>query len=231
MPLYLNDQQAVLFFHIPKTGGTTIESWLNDSGRYEQLLFSQKKPDDLKVTPQHFGYETLTKITNGISRSVEYKFAVVRNPFDRLISEFFYRIKLNNIDLGKKPEELFSSWVIHKLTKYKKNNSILDNHLRPQSYFIGKDVEVFKFENGIQNAINSIGEKLGIEVQGRIEAKKVSVRKEVLWSKFAANLVLEVYAEDFEKFGYSSDTYKKSLTNSNTKSAAFYLYYAVKRKF
>ncbi|NDV89965.1 sulfotransferase family 2 domain-containing protein [Alteromonas sp. 345S023] len=233
MPLYLNEQQSVLFLHIPKTGGTTIESWLADSGKYEQLLFSQKKLDDLKVTPQHFGYETLIKITNGLVRPHEYKFAIVRNPFDRIVSEFFYRVKLNNIDLGRKPEELFSSWVIHNLTKYKRNNAIFDNHLRPQSYFVSKGVEVFRFEDGIQNAINTIGEKLGIEVIGEVKAKKVSCRKEILWSEASAKLVLEIYAEDFKKFKYPRDTYKNHLNCSylkNIKNNAIYIYHGLKRK-
>lgn len=100
MPLYLNDEQAVTFLHIPKTAGTTIETWLNDSGKYQQILFSQKKLEGMLVTPQHLGYHTLTELTKTLNRPLEYKFAVVRNPFERIVSEFFYRIKLGSIQLG-----------------------------------------------------------------------------------------------------------------------------------
>ena len=94
MPLYLNNEQAVTFLHIPKTAGTTIESWLNETGKYQQILFSQQKLEDMQVTPQHLGYRTLAELTKTLYRPFEYKFAVVRNPFDRIVSEFFYRIKL-----------------------------------------------------------------------------------------------------------------------------------------
>ncbi|GEM_PF-543440 len=233
MPLYLNEHQYVLFLHIPKTAGTTIESWLCNSGKYEQILFSQQRPDDLMVTPQHMGYDTLSKLTYAIRRPIEYKFAIVRNPFDRLISEFFYRTKLNNINLGENSGELFSCWVTRNLKKYKKNNTFLDNHLRPQSYYIGNDVEVFKFEDGIHNAINTIGEKLGIEVDQEIEAKKVSERKEVFWDKASVALVLDVYAEDFKNFEYSTKTTTLKMSTSHIKKVrnnAKFIYYTVQRK-
>ena len=222
MPLYLNEKQAVLFLHIPKTAGTTIETWLENSGKFEQLLFSQKKPDDLNVTPQHLGYDTLAKLTHGIKRPIEYKFAIVRNPFDRLVSEFFYRTKLNNISLGNRPEDLFSSWVVHNLTKYKKNKSIFD-----------KDVQIFKFEDGIQNIINTIGKALEIDVNGQIEAKKVSEKKEVVWDKSSVRLVLETYAEDFEKFEYSKEISQLKTSQSTIRSFkanSLYILYALKRK-
>ncbi|WP_273347006.1 sulfotransferase family 2 domain-containing protein [Alteromonas australica] len=233
MPLYLNEKQAVLFLHIPKTAGTTIETWLENSGKFEQLLFSQKKPDDLNVTPQHLGYDTLAKLTHGIKRPIEYKFAIVRNPFDRLVSEFFYRTKLNNINLGNSPEDLFSSWVVHNLTKYKRNKSIFDNHLRPQSYYVDKDVQIFKFEDGIQNIINTIGKALEIDVNGQIEAKKVSEKKEVVWDKSSVRLVLETYAEDFEKFEYSKESSQLKTSQSTIRSFkanSLYILYALKRK-
>ena len=81
MPLYLNNEQAITFLHIPKTAGTTIESWLNETGKYQQILFSQKKLEDMLVTPQHLGYHTLTELTKTLNRPFNYKFAVVRNPF------------------------------------------------------------------------------------------------------------------------------------------------------
>jgi hypothetical protein len=206
MPLYLNEEQAVTFFHIPKTAGTTIESWLEDSGKYQQLLFSQYKLEDILVTPQHLGYETVSKLTNGVKRPFSYKFAIVRNPFDRLVSEFFYRIKLGSISLGENPELLFSSWLIHNLTKYKKKPEVLDNHLRPQTYYVNHDVEVFKFEDGIQNVLDIVGAKLGIKSDIEVKSKKVGEKKSIYWTDAAINMVLDIYSEDFEIFNYSTDT-------------------------
>lgn len=205
MPLYINNEQAVTFLHIPKTGGTTIESWLNETGKYQQVFFSQKKLEDMLVTPQHLGYRTLTELTKTLNRPFEYKFAVVRNPFDRIVSEFFYRIKLGSIQLGDNAESLFSPWVVHNLRKYKNTPDVLDNHLRPQTYFVNDDVEIFKFEDGIQNILGRVSNRLGIPGDLQVEPKKVGEKKEVQWSQTAIDMVLKSYEQDFEQFSYSKD--------------------------
>ena len=205
MPLYVNNEQAVTFLHIPKTAGTTIESWLNETGKYQQTFFSQKKFEDMLVTPQHLGYQTLTELTKAFKRPFEYKFAVVRNPFDRLVSEFFYRIKLGSNQLGENAESLFSPWVVHNLKTYKDSPEVLDNHLRPQTYFVNDDVEVFKFEDGIRSILDQVSNRIGIIGNLQVEPKKVGEKKEVQWSQTAIDMVLELYEQDFEQFSYSRD--------------------------
>lgn len=214
MPLYLNNEQAVTFLHIPKTAGTTIESWLNESGRFQQLLFSQKKLDDMLVTPQHLGYHTLTELTKELKRPFEYKFAVVRNPFDRIVSEFFYRIKLGSIQLGGNAESLFPAWTVHNLKKYQKKPELLDNHLRPQSYYVSNDVEVFKFEDGIENVLSSVADRIGIQGNVQVKPKKVGDKKSVRWSSTAIQMVLELYEQDFERYGYSKSTSSLDIESS-----------------
>lgn len=233
MPLYINNEQAVTFLHIPKTGGTTIESWLNETGKYQQVFFSQKKLEDMLVTPQHLGYRTLTELTKTLNRPFEYKFAVVRNPFDRIVSEFFYRIKLGSIQLGDNAESLFSPWVIHNLRKYKNTPDVLDNHLRPQTYFVNDDVEVFKFEDGIQNVLNAVGNSIGIQEEVEVKPKKVGEKKKVRWSPNAIKMVLEIYEQDFDRYDYSKCTSSLDVELSKfevKKHEAFYRAKIIKKK-
>ncbi|MFZ8144353.1 sulfotransferase family 2 domain-containing protein [Alteromonas macleodii] len=228
MPLYLNDEQAVTFLHIPKTAGTTIETWLNDSGKYQQILFSQKKLEGMLVTPQHLGYHTLTELTKTLNRPLEYKFAVVRNPFERIVSEFFYRIKLGSIQLGVNSESLFSAWVVHNLKKYQETPELLDNHLRPQTYYVNDDVEVFKFEDGIQNVLDTVGKRIGLHENTQIESKKVGDKKSVWWSSTAIEMVLKLYEKDFERFGYSNSTSSLQVVSSMFKIKKFEAIYTSK---
>ena len=228
MPLYLNDEQAVTFLHIPKTAGTTIETWLNDSGKYQQILFSQKKLEGMLVTPQHLGYHTLTELTKTLNRPLEYKFAVVRNPFERIVSEFFYRIKLGSIQLGVNSESLFSAWVVHNLKKYQETPELLDNHLRPQTYYVNDDVEVFKFEDGIQKILDTVGKRIGLHENTQIESKKVGDKKSVWWSSTAIEMVLNLYEKDFEKFGYSNSTSSLQVVSSMFKIKKFEAIYTSK---
>tara|TARA_Y100000296_G_scaffold86415_1_gene126090 strand:+ start:2185 stop:2904 length:720 start_codon:yes stop_codon:yes gene_type:complete len=228
MPLYLNDEQAVTFLHIPKTAGTTIETWLNDSGKYQQILFSQKKLEGMLVTPQHLGYHTLTELTKTLNRPLEYKFAVVRNPFERIVSEFFYRIKLGSIQLGVNSESLFSAWVVHNLKKYQETPELLDNHLRPQTYYVNDDVEVFKFEDGIQNVLDTVGKRIGLHENTQVESKKVGDKKSVWWSSTAIEMVLKLYEKDFERFGYSNSTSSLQVVSSMFKIKKFEAIYTSK---
>lgn len=228
MPLYLNNEQAVTFLHIPKTAGTTIETWLNDSGKYQQILFSQKKLEGMLVTPQHLGYHTLTELTKTLNRPLEYKFAVVRNPFERIVSEFFYRIKLGSIQLGVNSESLFSAWVVHNLKKYQETPELLDNHLRPQTYYVNDDVEVFKFEDGIQNVLDTVGERIGLHENTHVESKKVGDKKSVWWSSTAIEMVLKLYEKDFERFGYSNSTSSLQVVSSMFKIKKFEAIYTSK---
>ena len=228
MPLYLNDEQAVTFLHIPKTAGTTIETWLNDSGKYQQILFSQKKLEGMLVTPQHLGYHTLTELTKTLNRPLEYKFAVVRNPFERIGSEFFYRIKLGSIQLGVNSESLFSAWVVHNLKKYQETPELLDNHLRPQTYYVNDDVEVFKFEDGIQKILDTVGKRIGLHENTQIESKKVGDKKSVWWSSTAIEMVLKLYEKDFERFGYSNSTSSLQVVSSMFKIKKFEAIYTSK---
>ncbi|HBA57676.1 MAG TPA: hypothetical protein DCZ37_07400 [Alteromonas macleodii] len=228
MPLYLNDEQAVTFLHIPKTAGTTIETWLNDSGKYQQILFSQKKLEGMLVTPQHLGYHTLTELTKTLNRPLEYKFAVVRNPFERIVSEFFYRIKLGSIQLGVNSESLFSAWVVHNLKKYQETPELLDNHLRPQTYYVNDDVEVFKFEDGIQKILDTVGKRIGLHENTQIESKKVGDKKSVWWSSTAIEMVLKLYEKDFERFGYSNSTSSLQVVSSMFKIKKFEAIYTSK---
>lgn len=228
MPLYLNNEQAVTFLHIPKTAGTTIETWLNDSGKYQQILFSQKKLEGMLVTPQHLGYHTLTELTKTLNRPLEYKFAVVRNPFERIVSEFFYRIKLGSIQLGVNSESLFSAWVVHNLKKYQETPELLDNHLRPQTYYVNDDVEVFKFEDGIHNVLDTVGKRIGLHENTQVESKKVGDKKSVWWSSTAIEMVLKLYEKDFERFGYSNSTSSLQVVSSMFKIKKFEAIYTSK---
>ncbi|MDP2537248.1 sulfotransferase family 2 domain-containing protein [Alteromonas stellipolaris] len=204
MPLFLNEKKSVLFLHIPKTGGTTVESWLTSTNCFKSQLFYEKKLEDIMVTPQHFGYETASKLIGDFDDSELYKFAIVRNPFDRLVSEFFYRLKLHHLYFGKSPERFFSCWVIHVLNQAKKKPSILDNHLRPQTYFTSSDVDIFKFENGFKTILTEVAKTICVDPPKVIDSHKVGVKKEVYWSSTAVDLVKNYYASDFENFNYDN---------------------------
>ena len=82
------DSSKFIFFHIPKTGGWTIQDNLRqklDAGKigYEYLQGTHPTGDR-----RHMRYKFMKKEISNISDY--YKFTFVRNPYDRIYSAFWY---------------------------------------------------------------------------------------------------------------------------------------------
>lgn len=72
----VSHSHQLIFTHIPKTGGTSIRSLFGNQGIYAK---------------NHL--ETLPFIDNKEFKNY-YKFTIVRNPWDRLVSLFFWKINI-----------------------------------------------------------------------------------------------------------------------------------------
>src|SRR5436305_8741969 len=98
MPIF--KKAKALFIHIPKTGGTSVEKELylreKPENRYNHKTFYSTEPHKyngrLNYSLQHFTLRDL-KIALGknVLKAFKTVFSIVRNPFDRLVSEFHYR--------------------------------------------------------------------------------------------------------------------------------------------
>ena len=196
MPLYRHKDRAILLVHIPKTGGSSIEEMLVEAGALQALKF-HKRFDYSACTPQHMHWEVLSRwVPNSF---YNFSLTIVRNPFDRLASEYAWRTHLSG-----EPIEAFNAWVRTALKRYQQNPYIHDNHIRPQVEFVGPKVKVFKLEDGLNPAAKMAFRRLGITYR---KPKLPHVRK-------SAHEILEIeqslleqirafYAEDFVTFGYN----------------------------
>lgn len=194
MPLYKNDHnKLVLFIHIPKTGGTSIEGKLIN---YPCAFFNRYK-GELKVTPQHFTFKDYCYL--GLDLFVDNSFCIVRDPFDRLLSEYKYRMG-NSKFLYKFFD--FPTFVFF-VKRKGVDTCYFDNHLRAQKSFYFSGVKVFKFEDGFE----SIGKELKEEfyfsnlTSENIHKKKSNVKKMKPFS-FIRRHVFEIYESDYVFFDY-----------------------------
>ena len=127
----------------------------------------------------------------------------VRNPLDRLRSEFLWRVRGNSADPN--------AWVQHVLHEYSLDKFILDNHLRPQIEFLIEGADIFKTENQFdQNWLNSINAKAKLNLQilpnGKANCSKDLTGRtidDVHLSAHFLDLVQQFYVQDYERFGYS----------------------------
>lgn len=148
MPIFTKNKNNILFIHIPKSGGSSIEKIGSDLGWKESFSIRGKTLSEIslyKSSFQHLHAKPLSEILN--LDAFDSIFTVVRNPFNRLKSEYYWQQKQNLTNLA------VDEWIEEIFSNYYRNSYIYDNHIRPQVEFIPntKNTNVFKLEdNGIE---------------------------------------------------------------------------------
>lgn len=156
MPLFTKNNLTSLFIHIPKTGGTSIEKWLGERG--ELTYYSPTAPAFMSVTPQHLTQTDLEGLMG--TNSWDFSFTIVRNPYDRIESEYFFRTDHEAWKFGARTP--FPLWLRSTFKRLEQNPVLFDNHLRRQIEFIGPGTSVFCYEDGLESILGEIQEDLGL---------------------------------------------------------------------
>ncbi|MEZ9312030.1 sulfotransferase family 2 domain-containing protein [Vibrio sp. 10N.286.49.F3] len=181
----------VNFIHIPKTGGTTIERCFDGCKiNYSDGVFDSF----IKVTPQHFDRDIFKYI--GIESITDKSFAVVREPMDRLVSEYFHFQKAHGQKIS------FDAFCILFLYLYKKDSYTLDNHIKPQSKFVLDDTVVYKFEDGFDSIFDKISNDFKLPLVEDLTVENKGKKKPFHMGDCFHNIVIDFYHDDYELFDY-----------------------------
>lgn len=143
MPLAKLGQTLVFFAHIPKTGGTSVETYLRAKGQV--TMHSATELDWLPCSPQHMHgalFEALVE-----PGFCDHSFAMLRDPVERMISEYRHRAK-RAADRGKHVAS-FDEWAPRVLKLSRNRPYLYDNHLRPQAEFVTSGMRLFRLEDGL----------------------------------------------------------------------------------
>lgn len=205
MPIFTRDEQSVLFIHIPKTGGTTVEDTFVNNG-YEMTyrrggVYGKRTAFDQAngCSPQHMHAALLDQHFAG--HRFDHIFAVVRHPLRRFASEFRFRAAAGH-PLAKDGIDAFARAVTWRFTQ--RNPMVLDNHIRPQTEFLWRDCTVLKLEDGIASLLARLSQALGTTLSG-VDGL-ASMRSDSAIAAAPAPQTEEAlrafYRSDFEAFGY-----------------------------
>lgn len=193
------DQHSAIFVHIPKCAGiSVVKSLFGDfdcghtSLKRYQIMFS---PEDFHRY---------------------YKFTIVRNPFDRLVSAFFF-LKKGGIN------EKDKNWAGRKFASYEnfeafvkgwvnRRNVMRALHFRPQSQFIcaanGRPgLDFIGYLENIGADFNHIADRLQIKTS-LIETNRNASREKdyrQYYTDETRAIVADVYADDLKLLGYTFD--------------------------
>lgn len=212
MPVFIKGNKSVLFIHVPKTGGTSIEQLFLSAG-WERRHFLSRLSNQtdklhnslLRCSPQHMEATQLRTLFR-LDR-FNATFMLTRNPIDRFKSEYTMR-KLNKPG-GSADEISVETWADRHFKKYAEDTYILDNHLRPQVEFMVPGAHIFKLEDGLDQVPMMLNERysLGLPkaVQHKMDSRKLAGGKSSSDVQVSARLsthLRAIYQDDFNTFGY-----------------------------
>jgi len=187
------------FVHIPKTGGTAIEIL----GLKNGIEWGSKKINKLNVIKNEDNCSLWHNSTQEFIDSDT--FVVVRNPYERIVSEYNYR----ETECKNNDEEHMNNWIQQKIRQSYSDPHLYDNHFLPMSTYVydkngNKKIDhVLKYEN-LNKDIEFLFKTYNIDdfdISKKYNDKKCNGNVSGL-SKVSINMINYKYDEDFYNFGY-----------------------------
>jgi hypothetical protein len=242
--LPLSRKHKVIFVHIPKTAGTSIEYALGMHGNINyigEISYTHQKKNwdtlfgdglqhmtitELKEIIDKFGFSDYKnlgwlkwkydilyhRLINGIGKGAGknnnhifehyYKFSVVRNPYDRLVSSFFWNNPASN-DIDHDTQRFH-----YEINKLHRNGLAASKiHYKPQYCYLYQEQklmvdEILKFES-LNNDFSRLCNKLGFFCSLQERMKGNHSKFELYYTSAIKEKVYNLYKEDFNFFGYS----------------------------
>ena len=182
------------FIHITKTAGTSIE----DTGHEIGVMWGRFHKE------YGWWHECFPRKPEKIRKKYDW-FTVVRNPYDRIISEFhcvFARsihAEITKDAIDKKDAEMFNRIIRHKI---KARSPKGDHYTEQCEYLKDMDVRIIRFEN-IKNEFDELmrERKINLTLNIRENAGKKTFSLRDL-DQGTVDLINKVYKKDFHMLGY-----------------------------
>ncbi len=198
-----NYDRKVIFVHIPKTAGLSI---------YE--MFGMDYPPDTHAPVAGYQQADAALFRNA------YKFSVVRNPWDRLVSAFHY-LKHQSASLNEKKWREDEAWAERYLAKLNcfsdfmralqtpdfRRQILTWRHFIPQHYFLtcgGSEIlvdQLVYFED-LQNGLEDVAKKIDVPLKSVHRNASTRSGYQQYYTEADAELVASIYARDIELFSY-----------------------------
>ena len=207
--LFIRNNQKIFFQHIPKTGGQSVKYLLEKEDWKEcekQHIDIDKFRKTIKGDNDHLHNELIAHW----KKDWEWKFTIVRNPYDRYCSQIKHVANAINIKFEEINAVGILIWSNDLFTRLlpKLGVAMDNNHFRPQTEFLGPDMDIFKLEDTAslitelksRNYISKNAVMPHINKNPKINIS--SIRDILMQDQKLHKAFLDLYRKDFESFNY-----------------------------
>ena len=210
----ISHKYKLIFIHIPKCAGISIWHAL-DLTLSEDNLISVTPPILQHLLPKQLKGKYIDKKT----WDAYSKFTIIRNPYDRIISDYFWmkdNPEAKRLITGTFDDFLTLREDIVNNNRYKED--IYFDHFYPMHfYFEGIDYDrVIRFEN-INEEYEELRQLFGIE--NKLPRVNESNRKGFVLNKEQQDRIYKLYKKDFMQLGYD-ENYKEPVSVSKPQPAS-----------
>lgn len=126
----VNNEYKFIFLHVPRTGGTSIESLF-------QANAPQRKMKSKHTSARYYRRKEKTKW------NTYFKFTFVRNPWDRIVSGYEWAKALHTHP--HHPRGSFKDWVMNMSETDRKSNLI-----HPQNWWIHRELDYMGYYESLE---------------------------------------------------------------------------------
>lgn len=229
MPLYAKKDRTIHHIHIPGCAGNSISKALTDNGWHiislpiPQMLergfaFDQKIDQNEAVwNPRYTKHEHSSvwkSWIEGAGISLDFQFAVVRNPYTKLNSCLK---KIKNVNELKFVEDfsidktniIDSNFLMDLISHTGAFPNNQHNKFLPQSEFLDNGINVYKIESGLKNLLEDLVSAEILKEDQKLEvlnSSPVNFKIDISWSvpkyEIVHSLFTSFYRKDFNNLNY-----------------------------
>lgn len=223
-------KEKIVFIHISKCGGTTVEKFLGGNS-----LITHNTNYDFalgwcpvrKIHMQHAKPSELIRheLLSHSEWESFYKFTVIRNPYERILSDYFWTKK------NLKIEDSFENFVLKKGRFYnflnrtnKPNPKYRGDHLNSLSDYF--DDSLAKYDDVIElpdltSRLTELNSEFNLS--GKVTNQNKAVAKRLHYSLYFNNqsiqLINDIYTNDLQRFKYTFDDKRHLASKSEINKA------------
>ncbi len=208
--LYSSSHNFV-FVHIAKNGGQSIKQILlpytikgsrSTTARLISKFPFRQEPEQLYYPP-HASAQWLRRRIGAERYDRAFSFAIVRNPFDQMVSRYEYiRLKATH-----HAHEAANRLGFKEFLKYQKRRNL--NYFRPQLSYVSEGggsvivSKLYRFED-FDNVLPDVCQRLGLPAPESVPHKNPSKRESLVkyYDDETIDMIRKSFRADLETFGY-----------------------------